>query len=75
MKGGFTIVFGLFFELVNAAIIKFQQEVTDNKAMILPTFNTVSDVVRLPVPIHHLSLTPRVPWAAFLRGVIFLRWA
>jgi hypothetical protein len=49
MKGGFTIVPNLFFDAVNAAIVKFQQEVTDKKAMILPTFNTVRDLVRVSV--------------------------
>jgi hypothetical protein len=32
-------------EEVNAAIVKFHQEVTDKKAAILPTYNTVSDLV------------------------------
>lgn len=31
---------------MNAAIVRFQQEVTDKKAMILPTYNTVADLVR-----------------------------
>ncbi|KAI9450556.1 FAD dependent oxidoreductase [Russula earlei] len=42
--GGFTITPGLHYaDKVNAAIVKFQQEVTDKKAMVLPTYNTVSD--------------------------------
>jgi hypothetical protein len=45
MKGGFTIVPSLFFDEVNAAIVTFQQEVTDKKAMVLPTYNSFSDLV------------------------------
>ena len=48
MKGGFVIIPSLYFDEVNAAILKFQQEVTDPKAMALPTYNTVRDVVRVP---------------------------
>lgn len=48
MKGGFIIIPNLFFEEVNAAILKFQQEVTDPKAALLPTYNTVGDIVRVP---------------------------
>jgi hypothetical protein len=45
---------------VNAAILKFQQEVTDPKAMVLPTYNTVNtvvDLVRVPglILAHPLS--------------------
>jgi hypothetical protein len=44
----------LFSDEVNAAILKFQREVTDPKAMVLPTYNTVGDIVRvlvfIPVP-------------------------
>ena len=68
MKGGFTIVPNLFFDLVNAAIVLFEREVTDKKAMMLPTFNTVNGLVRVPVHIPHwrvLSLTLRVLMVAF----------
>jgi hypothetical protein len=41
----------LYFDEVNAAILKFQREVTDPKAMVLPTFNTVGDIVRVLVSI------------------------
>lgn len=80
MKGGFTIVFHLFnfFDLVNAAIVKFQQEVTDKKAMILPTFNTIHTLVRVPVHNPHWTVLPvmlRVFLVAFSRGVDVLRWA
>ena len=54
MKGGFTIVPSLFFNDVNAAIVKFQQEVTDKKAMVLPTYNSFSDLVLTRFP--HLRL-------------------
>jgi hypothetical protein len=77
MKGGFTIVPSLFFDSVNAAIIKFQ-EVTDEKAMILPTFHTVHDLVRVPVHNPHWTVLPlmlRVFLVAFCRGVDVLRWA
>jgi hypothetical protein len=49
IKGGFVIIPSLFFDEVNAAILKFQQEVTDPKAMVLPTYNTVGDIVRVLV--------------------------
>jgi len=78
MKGGFTIAPSWFFDLVNDATIKFQQEVTDKKAMILPTFNTIGDFVRVPVYIPYLrvlSLTLRVFLVAYCRGVVVLRWA
>jgi len=78
MKGGFTIVPSWFFDEVNAAIVKFQQEVTDKKAMILPTFNTIGDLVCVTVYISYwrvLSLTLRVFLVAFCRGVVVLRWA
>jgi len=44
--GGFVIIPDLFFNFnkVNAAILKFQQEVTDPKAALLPTYNTVGDI-------------------------------
>jgi hypothetical protein len=77
MKGGFTIVPSWFFDSVNAAIIKFQ-EVTDKKAMILPTFNTIHDLVRVPVHDPHWAVLPlmlRVFLVAFCRGVDVLRWA
>jgi hypothetical protein len=76
MKGGFVIIPDLFFNFnkVNAAILKFQQEVTDPKAALLPTYNTVGDIVRVPVLIPLLSLTHRA-WLAFCRGVDVLRWA
>jgi hypothetical protein len=45
-KGGFAIIPNLFIEEVNAAIVKFHQQVTDKKAAILPTYNTLSDLVR-----------------------------
>jgi hypothetical protein len=45
MKGGLIFVPSLFFNDVNAAIVKFQQEVTDKKAMVLPTYNSFSDLV------------------------------
>jgi hypothetical protein len=47
LKGGFVIMPSLYFNHVTAAILKFQREVTDPKAMVLPTFNTVHDVVRV----------------------------
>jgi cation transporter-like permease len=49
MKGGFVIIPDLFsaFDEVNAAILKFQREVTDPKAVVLPTYNTVGDIVRV----------------------------
>lgn len=47
MKGGFVIIPSLFFDEVNSAILKFQQTVTDPKAAVLPTYNTVGDVVRV----------------------------
>lgn len=46
LKGGFVIIPTWYFDKVNAALIKFQNEVTDPKAMVLPTFNTVHDIVR-----------------------------
>jgi hypothetical protein len=57
MKGGFVIIPDLFnyFEEVNAAILKFQRGVTDPKAALLPTYNTVGDLVRiLALPAPHL---------------------
>jgi hypothetical protein len=71
MKGGFVIVPSLFFDEVNAAILKFQQKVTDPKAVVLPTYNTVGDIVRVPILIlcwRLLSLTTE-HWVAFCRGV------
>ncbi|KAF8495559.1 FAD-binding domain-containing protein [Russula emetica] len=47
--GGFVIIPSLFFDEVNAAILKFQQEVTDPKAMVLPTYNTVGDIPSIEV--------------------------
>jgi hypothetical protein len=49
MKGGFVIVPDIFsvFDEVNAAILKFQREVTDPKAVVLPTYNTVGNIVRV----------------------------
>ena len=47
IKGGFVIIPSLYFKRINAAILKFQQEVTDPKAMVLPTYNTVGDIVRV----------------------------
>jgi hypothetical protein len=78
MKGGFTMVPSMFFDSVNAAIVKFQQDVTDKKAMILPSFNVVFNLVRVPVPDAHgrvLPLMLRVFLVAFCRGVDVLRWA
>jgi hypothetical protein len=49
MKGGYAIIDRLYFDVINKAILKFQKEVTDPKAMVLPTFNTVFDFVRVPV--------------------------
>ncbi|KAH9957078.1 FAD-binding domain-containing protein [Russula dissimulans] len=43
MKGGFTVSPIWSSDEVNAAIVKFQKEVTDKKAMVLPTYNTVYD--------------------------------
>lgn len=62
MKGGFTIIPSGYFDLVKAAVIKFQQEVTDKKAMILPTYNTVLDwVCFLVIPCWNLfSDTQRI---------------
>jgi hypothetical protein len=61
MKGGLVVIFPEHIDRVKVAILKFQQEVTDPKAMILPTYNTVADIVRVPVPIpcwpHPLSDT------------------
>jgi hypothetical protein len=60
MKGGYAIIPSLYFDVINAAILKFQREVTDPKAMVLPTFNTVGNIVRVPVLIPFwLSLTHR----------------
>jgi len=42
--GGFTIIPIWFSSRVNAAIVKLQKEVTDPKAMVLPTYNTVLDI-------------------------------
>jgi len=50
MKGGFAIVPSLFFNELKAAIVKFQQEVTDKKAMVLPTYNSISDLVLARFP-------------------------
>jgi hypothetical protein len=70
MKGGFVIIPSLFFDEVNAAILKFQQEVTDPKAAVLPTYNTVGDIVRVPVNIPNwrfFSLTCRILGSLLLR--------
>jgi len=47
MKGGFTITPIWSSDEVNAAIVKFQKEVTDKKALVLPTYNTIHDIVRV----------------------------
>ncbi|KAI0276952.1 FAD-binding domain-containing protein [Russula aff. rugulosa BPL654] len=47
--GGFIILPTLYFNEVNAAILKFQREVTDLKAAVLPTYNTVRDVTTIEV--------------------------
>ena len=63
MKGGFIIVPRKHKDRVNAAILKFQQEVTDKNATILPTYNTVRNIVRLPdiIPCCRiLSLTQKI---------------
>jgi hypothetical protein len=76
MKGAFTIVLSsLFFDDVNAAIVKFQQEVTDKKAMALPTYNSFSDWVFTRLLHRHLLfLTRRMLWTAHRRVVVVLRW-
>jgi hypothetical protein len=50
MKGGLLIVLSPFLHDVNAAIVKFQQQVTDPKAVVLPTYNSVHDLVLAPFP-------------------------
>jgi len=47
--GGFITIASWFFDEVNAAIVKFQQEVTDKKAMVLPTLNSISNIPSLEV--------------------------
>ncbi|KAH9953746.1 FAD-binding domain-containing protein [Russula dissimulans] len=42
--GGFAIIPIWNSGQVNAAIVNFQKEVTDKKAMVLPTYNTVHDI-------------------------------
>jgi hypothetical protein len=65
MKGGWIAVTSLFLNDVNAAIVKFQQNVTDPKAMVLPTFNSFFDLVLAPFPRRCLlSLIRRMIWAA-----------
>ena len=62
MKGGLVVIFPEHINRVKAAILKFQQEVTDPKAMILPTYNTVAHIVRVPALFSAgciLSLTQR----------------
>jgi hypothetical protein len=39
-------MFDFSIDEVNAAIVRFQKEVTDKKATILPTYNSIADVVR-----------------------------
>jgi hypothetical protein len=58
MKGGFAIVPEFLVDLVNAAIVNFQQEVSDKKAMVLPTTNIVDNLVRIPARITHCRLLP-----------------
>ncbi len=76
MKGGFVIIPDLFrvFDKINAAILKFQREVTDPKAVVLPTYNTVHnavhDIVRVLVLISNrrlLALTRRALSSLLLR--------
>ncbi|KAH9972555.1 hypothetical protein BGW80DRAFT_1313434, partial [Lactifluus volemus] len=42
--GGYAIYFNFSIDEVNAAIVRFQKEVTDKKAAILPTYNTIANV-------------------------------
>ena len=48
LQGGLITITGDHLDEVNAATVKFSQTVTDPRAAILPTYNSILGAVRLP---------------------------